>query len=425
MASISCDAAGRRRIIFKTADGRRRALHLGEFPQKAAEQIKTKVEAILAAQLARAAVDAETARWVGSVQDDLATKLANVGLIDAREAPVGAFLGTFLHDYIAKRTDVKPNTLKTIHQARRLLVEHFGPRKPMRDITRADIKDWLVFLQRPRKRRNSKEAKGYAQATIATHLKKARTMFEYAAAARLIDTNPFHKAVKMPKQTNKSREVMVSREIIDKVIDATGDTEWKLVIALARFGGLRCPSEVKALRWQWIDWEGDRFTVFSPKKEHLGDAAWRIVPIFPELRPYLQAAWDEADVGAVYVIARHRGPNLYTGIGRIVQRAGFQKWERLVQNMRGTRETELAESFPVHVVAAWLGNTPKIAAAHYLQVTEEHMQRASRARQTTRATAVSGRMESQQENGSVKNTGNLAHSTHTAATDYPRQESNL
>ena len=40
--------------------------------------------------------------------------------------------------------------------------------------------------------------------------------------------------------------------------------------------------------------------------------------------------------------------------------------------MRSSRETELTERFPVHVVTAWLGNTPEIARRHYLQTTDEH-----------------------------------------------------
>lgn len=40
------------------------------------------------------------------------------------------------------------------------------------------------------------------------------------------------------------------------------------------------------------------------------------------------------------------------------------------------RETELAEIFPLHVVCAWIGNSSAIAAKHYLQVTDEHFDRA-------------------------------------------------
>src|SRR5690242_960698 len=56
--------------------------------------------------------------------------------------------------------------------------------------------------------------------------------------------------------------------------------------------------------------------------------------------------------------------------------AGVKPWPRLYQNLRSSRETELAERFPIHVVAEWLGNSPKTALAHYTQVTEEHYRKA-------------------------------------------------
>jgi hypothetical protein len=41
-------------------------------------------------------------------------------------------------------------------------------------------------------------------------------------------------------------------------------------------------------------------------------------------------------------------------------------------NPRSTRQTELGEEFPLHVVCAWIDNSQPVAAKHYLQVTDEH-----------------------------------------------------
>ena len=49
---------------------------------------------------------------------------------------------------------------------------------------------------------------------------------------------------------------------------------------------------------------------------------------------------------------------------------------KLFQNLRSTRETELAEDFPMHVVCQWIGNSQPIAAKHYLPVTDDHFSRA-------------------------------------------------
>jgi hypothetical protein len=43
-----------------------------------------------------------------------------------------------------------------------------------------------------------------------------------------------------------------------------------------------------------------------------------------------------------------------------------------------SRETKLAKEYPIHVVTAWLGNTPRIAMKHDLQVmTDADFERAS------------------------------------------------
>lgn len=80
-----------------------------------------------------------------------------------------------------------------------------------------------------------------------------------------------------------------------------------------------------------------------------------------------------------WVIGRVRSnkTNLRTQLVRIIEDAGLKAWPKLFQNLRSTRETELMENFPAHVVCAWMGNTPKVAAKHYLQVTDEHFAEAN------------------------------------------------
>jgi hypothetical protein len=69
--------------------------------------------------------------------------------------------------------------------------------------------------------------------------------------------------------------------------------------------------------------------------------------------------------------------NLRTQLLRILEKAKVKPWPKLFQNLRSSRETELLKQFPVHVVCAWLGNTPKIAMKHYLQVTKEDYKKAA------------------------------------------------
>lgn len=206
---------------------------------------------------------------------------------------------------------------------------------------------------------------------------RARQYFRAAIRRELVQRNPFD-GIKCAVGANPDRLYFVTRQDAEKVLAACPDAEWRLIFALSRYAGMRCPSEHLALRWGDVDWANNRMTVRSPKTEHYEGKASRLVPIFPELLPHLRDAFEEAEPGTEYVITRCRdgAVNLRTQLERIVRRAGLQPWPKLFHNLRATRETELAETFPLHVVCAWIGNSSAIAAKHYLQVTNEHFDRA-------------------------------------------------
>jgi hypothetical protein len=117
--------------------------------------------------------------------------------------------------------------------------------------------------------------------------------------------------------------------------------------------------------------------VRSSKTERQGKPE-RLVPLFPELRPYLEEAFERAEPGSRHVISRWRdsATNLRTQLMRILRRAGLVPRPRLFQNLRASRETELNERFPLRVVTDWLGNTPNVAHDDYLSTAEEHFRRA-------------------------------------------------
>ena len=106
----------------------------------------------------------------------------------------------------------------------------------------------------------------------------------------------------------------VSHDDAQRVLDACPDTQWKLLFALSRYGGLRCPAEHLLLRWVDVDWENNRLLIHSPKTEHHEGGDCRFLPLFPELRPYLLEAFEQAEAGAEYVISicRNSTANLRT-----------------------------------------------------------------------------------------------------------------
>src|SRR5690606_10094849 len=133
--------------------------------------------------------------------------------------------------------------------------------------------------------------------------------FADALDRELVSRNPFaHKDIPRTTRENRKRDHFITRADAQLVLDACPDAEWRLLFALSRFGGLRCPSEHLSLRWKDIIWDRDRMRVTAPKTEHHEGKGTRLVPIFPELRPYLEAAYDAAEPGSEYVITRYRNP---------------------------------------------------------------------------------------------------------------------
>ena len=144
-------------------------------------------------------------------------------------------------------------------------------------------------------------------------------------------------------QRNPKRYYFVSREEAQAVLDACPSAPWRLVFALGRYAGLRTASEVAALRWQDVNWDKMRFTVHATKTEHHDGAGERTVPIFPELYPYLLAAYEQAEPGAVFCCPQFTNANqMYKkNIVKYIRAAGMTPWAKLFQNLRSTRETEL------------------------------------------------------------------------------------
>ena len=162
-------------------------------------------------------------------------------------------------------------------------------------------------------------------------------------------------------------------EVAHQIIEQCPCPQWKAIIALSRFAGPRCPSEIVELRWGEFNWERSLMTVRSPKTAAHDGHAVRIVPITPELRPILQSLFDQATEGSEAVVPRLTDPttNPRTAFMKLIARAvyepQFETW---------------AEALPAHVVAlpntSWLGHSPLVAAKHYLQTRDAHFEVAIR-----------------------------------------------
>jgi integrase len=329
------------RVQWWDVHHKRQGIRLGKVTTKQAEQFKAKVDALEGALVTGGSVEPEVIQWIARLPQNVANELARKGLIEARKAST---LGKFLDQYLAGRTDVKPNTRAHWYYTMENLKAFFGAGRKLETVTAADADDFKLHL----------ESLDQSPATVSKRIRNARQFFRRAVKARILPVNPFDD-VKAPAVANRERDFFVTRPMIEAILKACPDVEWKVIFALARYGGLRTPSETLALRWGDIDFEAGRIIVHVPKLEHLAGKATCIIPLFVELRSILEEAQrsDAATGGAVYVVNGHRGDtrtNLRTQARRIIREAGLVPWEKTFQNCRASRETELMEVFPAHVV---------------------------------------------------------------------------
>jgi len=402
------------RVSFSwEADGKLTHVRLGSVTKKVADSVRRRIEGILEAKLAGTAIDLDTANWLGVIGEDLHGKLVKAELAQPRTKSEVPTLGSFLEGLFQGLGPQKPNTRVGYDRARRLLEEFFTTARLLNTIGEGDAAEYRQWL-----------ATKFSPATLSVDLRRAKQFFKVAVRRRLIPENPFQD-LKCGSQANPSRLHFVTQETMETVIAACPNNDWRLIFALARYAGLRVPSEIQGLKWSDVNWERNRILVHVPKKEHIPGQATRIVPIFPELRPYLERARNEAPEGAVLVVPRAKdGPNLRRYAEQIISKAGVKQWPKLFQNCRASRETELMRVHPTHVVMAWIGHTERVARSHYLQVTDEDFDKA--ATYPARYPARSGASEGHQEPTSLHEAREKRlHSLTEEKNQYPRQGSNL
>ncbi len=372
MASLSYDSKNDRFLVqFQAMDGTRKSLTIKatrgrDKGQSKAAAVKNHIEELSTARKTGTSIPPVVAHWIESLPEATYAQLVDAGLLMTRQT-IETRLEPFLDDWFDERSDHKKSTLQAWGNARRNLLTFFGGDKDIRDMTEEHAERFERWLKTDQK---------LSESTIRKRCGFAKQMLSAAVKARLIDRNPLQD-LKVGAIGNKKRQYFVSEEESQKVLTACPDAEWRACFSLARYGGLRIPSEIQALTWDDIDWEHNRFRVHAPKTEHHSDNGDRLVPLFPEVRAALNELWDQAPDG-IYVLPRLRSiSNLNPQLGRIIRRAGLKEWPKRWQNLRATRATELERQFPSHVVTGWCGHTERIAEQHYWMTTESDFARAA------------------------------------------------
>lgn len=362
MASVEKDGQGYR-IRFIDHNRQRRAVRLGGMNKANVEKIARHIEELVSWRKSGLTLDSATAAWIGKVGDEIHEKLSKAGLIEQR---VSTTLAKFLEEYIDGRTTLKPGTVKNLDQTRWNLIAFFGANTALRSFRPEQGKEFREWLLKDEQ---------LAENTVRRRCGRARQFFTEAKKRGVADLNPFD-GIPVTVKGNKAKTHFLTAEDSARVLEACIDQEWRAIFALCRWGGLRCPSEVLSLKWKHVLWDVKRLIVTSPKTAHHEGKETRVIPLFPEVERELSPLFF-SPAGTEFCINRYRwkNQNLRTQFLRIIESAGLKPWAKPFQNLRATRDTELSEILPAHVVASWIGHTENVAREHYLHPNDAHFEK--------------------------------------------------
>jgi integrase len=372
MASLIKD---KKRYIIQLSPSeniKRPKISLGVCLKRDALVFKQNVEALIQSRRTGAALSAAATDWVNGLPSAMRQRLVSFDLLEAK--PDDVLLLDWAQEFVEEKRRspkiAKATYLKYLATYRKMQI--FFKNESLSDVSPMLAGRFEAYL---------KEVIGLGDNTIAKHICQIKEMFAEAIRQDIIIKNPFDR-MKTSVSANPERFFYITPELAFDVLNAMPSTEWKLLFALARFGGLRIPSEIQDLKWSDIHFDKDLFTVRSPKTAHFDNRGIRQVPIFPELKSLLLQAFEQAPEGEVYVLPKFRTENPRTQFGRYLEKAGIPIWQKPFQNCRSTRETELFKltGGNIKAVCTWIGNTETVALKHYAQITDADVRQAAQIR---------------------------------------------
>jgi integrase len=356
MASIGKHGKGKRLWLCHKAPVRVQ-IYLGQITKRQEREILRIVEPLEDAVKLGIEATASELRSADDLNDKLREKLREHGLLKGLNARLT--IGEFGCPWVESRKDISAKRQQDYLKTIGMLEDYFGTDKVLNDITVGEAKSYRSAL-----------AQEVAEATVAFRIKMIKCLFNNAVDFGHITSNPFEK-VKSGSQDN-DRFVYVSKGTIDTIIDDVTCPEWKAMITLWRYGGLRA-QEPLHLNWDDVDWANRRLTIHDVKRNRE-----RVIPLWPEIEAALAGLFETADEGQVRIITKYKvGQKLGTQFTKIIKQAGFEVWPKPMQNLRASCQNDLESAgHRMTAICSWIGNSKPVAAKHYLKVTAEDFTKA-------------------------------------------------
>jgi integrase len=349
-------------ILDINQGGKRRRFRLGSITKRSADSIKAHIVALIEAKRAGDAVPARTEAWLQDCDTRLRGQLEKLGLVKAIKASKQVTLGKHVDQFIKCRTS-KTSTKISYQQTIAKLLSHFGAATLLTEIDALGADEWVAGLRDA----------GNANATVGKHVKNAKAIFNCAVEWEYLDNSPMRKIPKV-SQANPARGQYVEDSVIRQVLNHETNPDVRTVIALARYCGLRVPSEVKDLTWGHVDLAGRKLRIVAPKLANKPEQQMRNVPIPGIVESMLRALPRGKRDDLVFprlLSAQYLGRRLK----EICQHLGIPMWPRALQNLRASCAIDYSRSVSPPVAAKFMGHSMLVAETHYVSPQQSDYQR--------------------------------------------------
>lgn len=372
MASFYSDGNGWR-FEWKRSDGRRGQLRLsGGTTERERQEFLKHLKRLIASRELGQAPDVAVAAYFAGVSDRIYDRLVENGLLPRRERDreIAAWIEEH-HGREAVRKMATVGTREVWARALRHARIHFGGRmlSTLDPTDGARFRDYLLGC-------NGRIGDTMAEATVRKMCGVVSSAIKAARKIGLASCDPFEDVPKFVGP-NRAREVYLSVQDAERLLAAC-DPELRVLVALARFGGLRVPSEIANLRWSDVSWEHPAaLRVESPKTKRSGKES-RVVPISPRLQAVMLEAYSrsrEADGFILPTLRTHTNPGMR--LARAIKAAKVKPWPRPFHTLRASCETDWYGAEGIAAAAAYAGNSPRVATAHYIRPTDASFRRAA------------------------------------------------
>lgn len=366
MSWISPRPRGHHWVRFRR-DKKSHTVRLGKVPKPMAVQFKRLLDELIATRQVGVEPSAEIRGWLERMPDGPRRTLTTAGLAEKRQPRT---LGELCRRYLEALEDrqragrAKPSTLDNAQVVVAKALEYFGTDRPIGEVDKEEAESYRNWVK-VHGRVDGTEP--LAETTAGRVVRRTKEIFEIAVERNWIEQNPFKK-LRGFRNTNPARDCYVPRDVIDHVIASTADLEVRLILAIARYCGIRGPSEVQRLELGDFDIETGTVTFRSPKTEHHDGHEVRLSPLWPQVVPHVREIYDAAAVGQTLAcpnMACVSDSAVTARVKRAVVKAGVTLWPKFMPNIRASCEHDLFREHPIDDVCTWLGHSPEVALRHY------------------------------------------------------------